>query len=483
MIVHITYDNILAKIDDQLTPELINELNVCLRYRPDGYEHVYSYKSGNWDGYNYLFNTRDLTFRRGLLDKVTAYLELKGHEIRLKYVGNEHIPVQHKYRNSLIRPYDFQKGVIDALDSSPMGIIVSPTGTGKTVMISIMINALATKTMILVTDVVLLDQMVQAMEKYFDQPIGIIGDGEFRLEDITVSTVQSIRSIVQAKAVAAADKRKALEKHLYDVGAVISDEAHLYDSDGIAVIMPIFARTQRFYGMSATPYGWADKAEKKQNLELEQHFGTVIYDTRKENFIELGLKVPVLVNVIHREPLNKEYKRHQKKSRGKVEIDWGKNYRECLETELLKNTQYHGDVAAEVWKLACAGKSAFVHAAHSIEFGEEICKMIPGAVLVNGSTPRLRRREVYDAMRKKELLTLVSDVGGTGLDIPSLDAMVLASDIKDVRQLLGRVARRPHGGTKEQGLVLDFNTQTQFLAKHHKIRCTQYENEGYPILG
>jgi superfamily II DNA or RNA helicase len=324
--------------------------------------------------------------------------------------------------------------------------------------------------------------MQQSLQKMFNQPIGIIGDGEFDLQDITVSTLQSLLSITKAKSVGAADKRKVLMKYFNKVGMVASDEAHLYDSESVGKVMPFFTNADKFFGFSATPYGWGEKAEKRQNLELEQHFGQVIYDTRKNNFIELGLKAPLMVSIINRVPVRSEYMNHMKRSRyGKLSPDHTKNYREALETELLNNPSYHAEIAQIAWEMATNGRSCFVHAPHNLNFSSNIHKLIPGAALVNGKTPRLKRREIYDAMRKKELLTLVSDIGGTGLDIPSLDALVLAGDMVDIRQLKGRVERAAPG--KVSGLLIDVNTDTQFLSKHHSTRRSQYEADKNIIIG
>lgn len=478
---NIVYDNITATIEnpsDGVKAMLLD----ALKYHPDGYEHVYSYKSKKWDGYNLLYNAKDNSFRAGLLNRVAKLLENSGIGVTKHYTGKPSPYVAHRLRLGVIRPYDFQHKVTDVVRVNPIGIIVSPTGSGKTAMIALAINEICRRTIILVTDVVLLDQMQQSMQKYFDQPIGIIGDGEFDLQDITVATVQSISSITKAKSVNTATKRKLLLSHLQHAGAIISDEVHLYDSDGVSEIMPNFIYADHFYGMSATPYGWGIKSEKKSNLELEQHFGNVIYDCRKLNFIELGLKVPIFVNVINRQAINKEYKKHMKRGfyGGAPVPDWTKNYKDCLNTELLESEQYHKEIAKHAWDLAVDGVSAFVHASHSIAFGEKIKDLIPGAVFVNGSTPRLERREVYEAMRKKELLTLVSDVGATGLDIPSLGAIMLASDLKDIRQLSGRVGRASPG--KSAGIILDFRTQCMFLEKHHAIRRSQYEHDNNIII-
>jgi superfamily II DNA or RNA helicase len=477
--INIAYDNINAILERPIPTEAHKLLWDALKYHPDGFEHVYTYQSGKWDGFTRLYDSHRGCFRRGLLTRVVDLLGDAGYPTRATYVGPKTVDqINYQFQSQQIKLFDFQQKVPEIVTEYPIGIIVSPTGSGKTVCIALAINALKLRCMIMVTDVVLLDQMVQALQRYFNHPIGMIGDGEFDLQNITVSTIQSLLSITRGKAISSAQKRKALLDHLKGVGVLISDEAHLYDSEGVAEVMPYFNQTTHFYGFSATPYGWAERAEKRQNLELEQHFGRIIYDCRKLDFLNLGLKVPVAINVVNRIALNQEYKRHQKRTRYGIQYDWGKNYHDCLEQEIITNPQYHEDVVKKVWDLACHGQSVFVHAAHKLEFGQTLKDLIPGAVLVNGKTPRLERRTVYDALRKKELLVLVSDVGGTGLDIPSLNVMALASDLKDIRQLLGRVARRPmDGSNKEYGIALDFHTQTQFLSKHHQIRHSQYEHE------
>lgn len=480
--IDIEVDNIYARVTHAPALNFDDVLYDELKYHPDGYEHVWSFQSERWDGFNRLYNRQTKVFRRGLLARVIEICKSKfGITPLIKYDLKGNDTVLHKFNSQLIKPFEFQQKVKQIVDGEDVGIIVSPTGSGKSTMIALMIERLTRVAMILVTDVVLLDQMQQNLQRLFDQPVGMIGDGEFDLQDITVSTLQSLLSITKAKSIGAADKRKHLTRHLTRVGLVISDEAHLYDSDSVGLVMPYFTHADKFYGMSATPYGWASVAEKRQNMELEQHFGEVIYDCRKNNFVELGLKSPLLVSIFHRAPLNREYNKHKKNIGRRTVPDYTKNYRECLETEILNNSDYHSAVAAMAWDRVCNGKSIFVHAPHRLEFSERIAAQIPGSVIVNGSTPRLKRREIYDAMRRKELLALVSDVGGTGLDIPSLDSLLLAGDTKDIRQLKGRVERAAQN--KPHGMLMDMSIDTSFLAKHADIRRSQYEHDKNIIIG
>jgi superfamily II DNA or RNA helicase len=481
MTIYINYDNIYCHLDGA-SAEICNILYESLKFHPDGYQHVYSFQNHRWDGYNRLFNVRNKQFRRGLLNRVIKVLEGQGYKVETKYSGVPPILIDHQYDFSKIRPYNFQEMAVKVGTNADMGLIVAPTGSGKTVVVSKLIAKLQRRTLVILTDIVLLDQMQQALQRYYNQTIGMIGDGEFDLQDITVSTIQSLLTFTKTpKTLSKAEDWKKFKEWSNGVGAVISDEVHLSDSESFSIVLPMFKNADKFIGTSATPYGWSEKAEKKSNIELEQHFGEVIFDCRQNNFIELGLKAPLFVSVVNRTPLNEEYNQFTKMVRRRAVPDFTKNYRDCLEKEILENVEYHHLVAGTAWDLLAKGQSVFVHAPHSIEFGEKISRLIPGAVLVNGKTPRLKRRGIYDAMRKKEQMALVSDIGGTGLDLPNLNAIIMAGDVTDIRQLSGRVERA--APDKTHGLLVDFNINTSFLSKHHSIRRYQYEHAGNIIQG
>lgn len=819
-------------------PQVHIMIRDVLRYHPDGYEHQYKYKYGSWDGYNYLYNLTDARFRAGLLPRVQELLAGVPYTLEEEPHPDDTL-IDVELNDVGIKPFDYQYDAAKAMLNHERGLIVAPTGSGKTFIISLGLSLLKRRAMVIVTDVVLLDQMQQSLSRFLNTEIGMIGDGEFEIKNITVTTIQSLRAILQGKSIKNADRRKILLNSMLDTGVVISDEAHLADSNTFDDIMPQFVNTRRFYGLSATPYGWADKAEKKSNIVLEQHYGDVVYDARKINMVQIGIKVPLLVDYHSMGFVNAKYEEHYKRGPGgKKSPDHGKNYRQCftwrtvintengpmhighvanmwlrgeqtpkvlsydetsdtfvykqvtgalrqrptdlvrvkagnvsvtctsshellttdgwkhavditagdkiistrddssrqqsaarpnsdqlqimigsylgdgsfrktsngyvlrethglkqrdyctwkgamlgaetrniksgngvqfrtraiampghigcpkvdvpawmidlidwrgiaiwfmddgcayrhpskkniqryfistncfsaksvdmlvdklnsigvtcsrqdlnvkrgkqsiinihragyatlcanisqyvhkdchykldrvpsheynwdtkystsslvtvksvsaftprqsdhsdafhdvydlriedthtyvvygtsktskigivahncLETELLFNHDYKAKVAELAWEEMAHGRSVFVHAGHSLEFGEELNTMIPGSVFVSGSTTRKQRREVYDAMRSKSRLIMVSDVGGTGLDLPSLDTIVLASDLKDVRQLAGRVLRTD--GKKKFGKVVDIAKDCQFLAKHAKIRKHQYKDQG-----
>lgn len=467
--VKLSVGNIYTKISIDYLPDQQDLINISdiLVYDDPSARHTKLYQYGRWDGKVRLLDMESQTFRTGLLERVRMY--------------NPEIPIVDNRRKlatkldllftDKITPKPFQKEVLTHIDQNDIGIIVSKTGTGKSLMAGLIIAHINQPTMVLVTDLVLMEQMRQNLRQYLNTDIGIIGDSEFDLKNVTVSTYQSLRSILAGKKIS--ENRQALSAHLDTISVVISDEAHLFDSDSTAIILPFFKHAHRFYGLSATPYGINDDGELLENLELEQHFGKVIYDTRKIDTSDL--RVPLVIRLEERIPVNKRYITHKKKMRGKSVLDHSKNYKEAIDTEIVNNLEYHKYIANIATELVTGGMSVFIHAYHSVAFGESIQKLIRGAELVNGSTPRAERNRIYSDIAAKRSMVLISDIGGVGLDIPSLNAIILASDIKDVRQLIGRVVRKSPG--KDYGLVIDIRIPTTFIGKHRDIRMLQYELE------
>jgi superfamily II DNA or RNA helicase len=73
------------------------------------------------------------------------------------------------------------------------GIVVLPTGAGKTVLAVKAIEEQQCSTLVVVPTIVLVEQWREVLEHEFNVPIGVIGGGREQLEPITVSTYDSAR--------------------------------------------------------------------------------------------------------------------------------------------------------------------------------------------------------------------------------------------------------------------------------------------------
>mgnify|MGYP001016956285 CR=1 FL=1 len=478
--VEIVVDNIWGRITTRLPTEVLTYIANKTRYHPAGYDKTWNYKKGRWDGYNYTFDVNNQVFRAGLLSRICYCLDhfsIKYGIIRDSSRTNART-AEASLEPGVIRPIDFQTKIRQVVRDNERGIIASPTGTGKTVMVSLVIDELKRRTLVILNDLVLLDQMHRALGRYFpDAKLGYIGNTEFDLGDITVATIQSLRSIAGLQE-SKKDKGEHPNKQKFidwlgGVGCIIHDEVHLADSDSCLLFYGIASATDRIYGFSATPYAWAEKQQSSANIELEQVFGKIIYSTFGLDFIELGLKVPCIVKQVELKPRVKAY--------GTFRDNQAELYKKALQFEIMQDPAWHHAVLESVREFTKDNMTCFVYAGHKLEYGETLAKML-GAPFVQGKTKRAERFRIFDAVESKQIPVIVSDIGGVGLDIPSLDAFVLASDVKDIRQFRGRVERSSPKTGKQFGHFVDIWKDCSFLNKHHTLRENQYKEGGNIIL-
>ena len=89
-------------------------------------------------------------------------------------------------------PYPHQLEALDAWwEEGGRGIVVLPTGTGKTFLALMAMTRVARDTLIVVPTLDLMAQWVTVLKARFDLPVGMIGGGEHDLQPITVITYDS----------------------------------------------------------------------------------------------------------------------------------------------------------------------------------------------------------------------------------------------------------------------------------------------------
>jgi len=133
---------------------------------------------------------------------------------------------------------DYQQASLDAWrDSGDRGVVELPTGSGKTVVAIAAIAALGTPTLVVVPTLDLLDQWVRELRREFDHPVGRLGGGTQRVEDLTVSTYDS----AYLRAEELGDR----------FGLAVFDEAHHLGGEGYREILRLLVAPARM-GLTAT---------------------------------------------------------------------------------------------------------------------------------------------------------------------------------------------------------------------------------------
>ena len=133
---------------------------------------------------------------------------------------------------------DYQKQALDAwIFNGKRGVIVLPTGSGKTVIGIKAISLLNTPTIVIVPTLDLLDQWRSRLKKEFTIEVGILGGGEQEIKALTVSTYDS----AYIHAARLGNK----------FGLIIFDEVHHLPAEGYKHIAEMFASPFRM-GLTAT---------------------------------------------------------------------------------------------------------------------------------------------------------------------------------------------------------------------------------------
>ncbi len=96
--------------------------------------------------------------------------------------------VQHLRRE----PRDYQREAIDYwLKWGRRGIIILPTGTGKSYVAQMAMMEVQRSTLIVAPTIDLMNQWVEILTSAFQVPVGMLGGGSHEIEDLTVSTYDS----------------------------------------------------------------------------------------------------------------------------------------------------------------------------------------------------------------------------------------------------------------------------------------------------
>ena len=121
---------------------IIMELSEFFTFYVPGYKFVPSYRNKMWDGKIRLYNTRNYTLPSGLLYHVEQFADSRGYTIENRIESRNGV-LDDSYFDSLvlhsggnsIEPYDYQLRAVKHAIEKQQSLLISPTGSGKSLMI------------------------------------------------------------------------------------------------------------------------------------------------------------------------------------------------------------------------------------------------------------------------------------------------------------------------------------------------------------
>jgi len=115
------------------------------------------------------------------------------HHAKIKYQDNaKNFQPLHLTHKTNLHPRPHQQAAFQAwLKGGGRGVIVMPTGSGKSFLARMIIEKINRPTLIIVPTIDLMQQWASQLEQTFNIPIGMLGGGSKDLQNITISTYDS----------------------------------------------------------------------------------------------------------------------------------------------------------------------------------------------------------------------------------------------------------------------------------------------------
>ncbi len=346
---------------------------------------------------------------------------------------------------------DYQARTIEQVLQYEQGVIVAPTGAGKTTMAIALAARLGQRSLIVVKSLDLAKQWQAAIQQFTGLVCGRIGGGQ--KTEGEVFTVALVQSLVK-------------EPASLDYGLVIVDECHNIPANQAFAVINRQAAKYR-YGLSATP-------QRRDNLEFMIHaaLGPVIAEVKADELA--GSVLPVTVF-----PIEYEFKGHPEswvEFTQEIEADPARN-----RLLIQQAIQASSDIATVVLT------STIYHA-------ETLHQLIQQqgiqSVLLHGQLTAKERDARMNAAQSAQLIVGTLSLLGEGIDWPHIGAIVFAAPVSAsvdksnpaatrLIQSIGR-ARRPYPG-KTQAMVFDVIDNHPFGRSVYNKRKQIYDINGFLV--
>ena len=451
-------DDIYISKKELSAKALVSLKRIAVLFNPDFYEK----QAKRMSTYNIsriieLYKEKDeyIALPRGCMDDLIDIIKNIGiqYEIIDKRPDFHHIDfVSH------VELYEEQLEAVNALLEYNNGILVAPTGSGKTIIGIEIINRIKRPTLILVDQVKLIDQWKDRILSFAEISSngckiapGVLYGAKKKLSGIV--DIASIKSIT--------DNLDIYDK--YEV--IIGDEIHHVASQTYEDIIRKF-KARYIYGLTATP---------KRSDHLE-----------KIVFKSIGNIRYTLVNI--NSSFDKILKPKFTKFKNKEEYKL-MSYTELC-TELFRNDERNRLIVNDIIDEYNNGRSIIVLTERNehIDILYELIKVKCENVYKIKGTDKTKEKKLFNEQMKqignKYIIISTGKYLGEGFDLPSLDTLFLTMPFKwdgKLSQALGRIGRKHE--RKENTLVYDYiDIKIGLFAHQFQLRLKGYKKDGYMVF-
>ena len=396
---------------------------------------------------------------RGLKEKMikTFNQRLIIHEYT--NIGNE---IDVSFKGEL---FDYQNKAVQELTKHNIGILESPTGSGKTVMALSIIAKYKISTLIVLPSKELLKQWKCQIDNFLEYPktklkkehyIGEYTGNKKRLKGkIDVATIQSLININEIS-------------KLQQYGLVIIDECHHVASNTYRTLIKNI-NAKRIYGFTATP-----QRQDGQELITNMYLGEIVFKIDEKDIVEYRNYDQVLIPRFTSVCL----------------IEEDRDFNKIIDI-LCKNQKRNHLIINDVIKEFKENRNIIIlsdRIEHLKYLYEQLIHVDENVYLYLGETKKRDKEKILEHLKYANnfnyILLASCKLIGEGFDLPNLETMFMATPFSwkgRTKQYSGRLHRTSEG--KELVRVYDYvDHNILMLNKMFNKRLKIYLHEGYKLL-
>ena len=466
---------------------LKQELRDYFSFMVPGAQYMPMFKRRLWDGKIRLYDILSSTLPRGLKTYLEKFCNDRGYSLNVKESKNPlcateaqlmafYESLKVSVRKQAVQMHDHQKqGILHALNNH-RSVLISPTGSGKSLIIYVLVRFLQKvlptdrKILILVPTVGLVNQMESDFFDYSSQDkswsckkyIHKISAGVDKETDkqIVISTWQSIYK---------------LPKQWFDkFDAIFFDECHQAKAESINFIGQKLSKAWFRIGTTGTL-----QQTQAHRLSIEGILGPAVQFIHTKNLMNKGLLAKLDIDCLVLNYTNEE-KELLKKQKYAEEIKW------IVAHE--KRNEFIKDLA-----LRTKGNTLILF--NYVEtHGKPLAALLEAEgtnrkiYLIHGKTEADAREYIRRVIDKEKNAILVASYGTTsaGINIVNLDNIIFASPTKSVIRLLQSIGRGLRVSEKKKTLKvydvvddLSWKSHKNHVLKHFEERTKIYKKEKF----
>ena len=449
-------------------PAYAQELSDYFTFDVPGAKFMPAVRKRHWDGKIRLFNSVTRTIYAGLTNYIVDFCNARGYPVEVDkklttraIFEDSEVDDLAKSIQLTLEPRDYQKSAIAHAVRNRRCLLLSPTASGKSLIIYMLCRHYATmKKLIVVPTTALVHQMASDFEEYGYskevQKITAGADKEIKHE-ITVTTWQSIY--------------KLPKKWFKQFNVIVGDEAHLFKAKSLTNIMSKLDNTPYRFGFTGTLDG-----SQTHRLVLEGLFGPVEKVTttadliEKKNLADLKINICVLKHT-------KENRTAQARAKYRDEINY------------LVDSASRNEFIINLCKVL-EGNSLLLF--NFIRHGQELFDMAKAlnknCHFVYGGVKGEERNEIREIVESDSNALIVASYGtfSTGINIKNLHNIIFGAPSKSKIRVLQSIGRslRTHE-SKDKSKLYDIVDDLQkgkwinYTLKHYGERVKLYNEEQF----